>query len=325
MPPGQRRLEALTLGETMIMVTPATAGPLEDADLCLLRPGGAESNVAMYLAGLGHDVGWVSRVGADPLGRRLARDVAAAGVDTSLVEVSDREATGVYFKDPGLTGTRVHYYRAGSAASAMDRSVVPRLAAAQPSLLHLSGITPALSPTCADLVEHLLVDRPLGPTRLSFDVNHRPALWTGDAPEHLLRLARAADVVLVGLDEAENLWGSRTPQAVRELVGPRPVLVVKDGAVGATSFSAGTDTDAETFVPAPVVDVVEPVGAGDAFAAGWLSAALRGQDPTTCLRTGHLLAGVALTSPADHAPPPPRAEVDRLLAAPASTAGKAPR
>lgn len=309
-----RRPEALCLGETMLMVTPAGAEPLEDADLCLLRPGGAESNVAMYLAGLGHDVGWVSRVGDDAPGRRLLRSVGETGVGTSLVEVSGREPTGVYFKDPGPGGTRVHYYRSGSAASRMDRALVPRLAAAQPSLLHLSGITPALSESCADLVQHLLLDRPLGPTRLSFDVNHRPSLWTRDAAPELLRLARAADVVFVGLDEAEVLWGCTSPHAVREVLGPAvdrpgPVLVVKDGDVGATTFS----DDGVTAVPAVPVDVVEPVGAGDAFAAGWLSAALRGQDQERRLRTGHLLAGVALTSPADYATPPDRVEVDRRL------------
>lgn len=312
-----RRREAVCLGETMLMVTPAAAEPLEDADLCLLRPGGAESNVAMYLAGLGHDVAWASRVGDDAPGRRVTGTVAAAGVDTSLVDVSGRAPTGVYFKDPGPAGTRVHYYRSGSAATEMDRSLVPRLAAAGPGLLHLSGITPALSAGCADLVEHLLLDRPLGATRLSFDVNHRPVLWDGDAAGTLLRLARAADVVFVGLDEAQALWGCDDARDVHRLVGAGPVLVVKDGEVGAMTFAE----DGETAVPAVPVDVVEPVGAGDAFAAGWLSAALRGQDHERRLRTGHLLAGVALTSPADVATPPARAEVDRRLAGrPAVTA-----
>jgi 2-dehydro-3-deoxygluconokinase len=302
--------ECVCLGETMVMVTPSGAEPLEAAETCLLRPGGAESNVAMYLARLGHDVAWAGRVGDDPLGRLLVRRISEAGVDASLVEASPAAPTGVYFKDPGPDGTRVLYYRRGSAAAAMDRSVVDLLAGDPPRLLHLSGITAALSTSCADLTRHLLVDRPLGKTIVSFDVNHRPALWAGDAGQELLHLARHADVVFVGLDEAHRLWGSAGAADVRDVLGPDPVLVVKDGAVGATCFhSEGT-----TAVPALDVEVLEPVGAGDAFAAGWLSAALRGLDHEARLRTGHLLAGVALTSVADHAEPPGRAELDAALA-----------
>jgi 2-dehydro-3-deoxygluconokinase len=298
------------LGETMVMVTPVGAQPLEVAEAFLLRPGGAESNVAMYLAQLGHRVSWASRVGDDALGRLIVRDVSAAGVDTSLVESSHAEPTGVYFKDPGPDGTQVLYYRRGSAASAMDRSVVGRLAAVEPGLLHLSGITPALSASCADLVRHLLIDRPLGETTLSFDVNHRASLWNRDPGEELLDLARHADVVFVGLDEAARLWGSATAADVRKLMGPDPVLVVKDGAVGATCFHP----EGTTAVPALRVQVVEPVGAGDAFAAGWLSASERGLSHEARLRSGHLLAGVALTSVADHAAPPSLAELDAALA-----------
>ena len=290
--------EVLCLGETMVMVTPAPGGRLEAGSSFLLRAGGAESNVAMFLAELGHRAAWLSRVGGDPLGALLLSEVAATGVDTSLVEASSGEPTGVYFKDPGPHGTAVYYYRRGSAASAMSPEFLRRHGPRSAAVVHTSGITAALSDSCLDLVRHVVVDRPLPDAIVSFDVNHRPALWAPGAAGPVLRdLARAADVVFVGLDEAEALWGVSSAADVRALLPDPRVVVVKDGAVEATAFHAG----GVDRVPALEVDVVEPVGAGDAFAAGWLSGMLRGLDHTARLRLGHLVAGAALSSTSDHA------------------------
>ncbi|HVV14692.1 sugar kinase [Amycolatopsis sp.] len=286
--------EVLCVGETMVLVTPVASEPLAEAGLFRLEVGGAESTVALYLAERGHHAAWASRVGDDPLGGRILDKIRAHGVDTSWVRVDEAAPTGVYFKDPAPEGTRVHYYRAGSAASRLspdDLAALPMDA----GLLHLTGITPALSESCRALVEAAL-ERP-GP--VSFDVNYRPGLWpAGVAAPVLAELARRADIVLVGQDEAETLWGASTPELVREILsGPRR-LVVKDGAVGATEF----DGAKVTFVPAPVVDVVEPVGAGDAFAAGYLSGVLRGREPAESLALGHALAGRALGSTSDFVP-----------------------
>lgn len=114
--------------------------------------------------------------------------------------------TGLLLKDPAAHGTRVHYHRAGSAASALTPDVLDGTALTGAALVHLSGITPALSPGCHALVERAL--RPDRPWPVSFDVNHRPALWTGRSAADVLRpLADRADIVLVGLDEAQALWG----------------------------------------------------------------------------------------------------------------------
>lgn len=299
--------EVLCLGETMSLVSPASPVPLEEAPVFTLSAAGAESNVAIHLAALGHRVSWASRVGDDPLGRRVVAAIAAAGVDTSLVEVRSDAPTGVYFKDPGPRGTRVHYYRAGSAASTMDEGFLPDDRADAPRLLHLSGITPALSARCDRLVRHLLT-RPRR-ARVSFDVNYRPALWPVEQAGPVLReLAQLADLVFVGLDEAHALWGVRAPEDVRQVLGRPDVVVVKDGANAAHAFGAEAVT-----VPAPKVDVVEPVGAGDAFAAGFLSGVLRGDGTVRCLRLGHVLAAHSLLSTEDHTPAPDAADLERWL------------
>ncbi|MGW1062463.1 sugar kinase [Micromonospora rubida] len=306
--------EAVTIGETMVVLSPVDATPLERADRVRLGVGGAESNVAVGLAGLGHRVAWVSRVGDDPFGRMVAREVADAGVDVDLVAVDPAAPTGVYFKDPRPDATGVYYYRAGSAASRLGPEALddPRLAGAR--LLHLSGVTPALSESCRALVSHAVDGRPLGDALVSFDVNHRPRLWPADRAADVLRdLADRADVVFVGLDEAERLWGSTDPQAVRRLLPHPQVVVVKDGAVGATALPRA---GAGVFVPALRVPVVEPVGAGDAFAAGYLSALLRGLGPTAALRCGHLVAVRALAVPGDCAPSPDRRDLAAAVALP---------
>ncbi|MFC6016613.1 sugar kinase [Plantactinospora solaniradicis] len=299
--------DAICVGETMVMVTPTPGGRLDAASTFVLRAGGAESNVAMFLAALGHRVAWASRVGADPLGDLVVEQVATTGVDTSLVEVDPTRPTGVYLKDPGPAGTRVYYYRRGSAAASMEPAYATRISALPSAVLHLSGITAALSESCRQLVDQLLLASRDARRLISFDVNYRSALWDGRAATDLLRLARAADVVFVGLDEAAQLWDVRTPQEVRKLIDLPGTLVVKNGSVDAVAFHG----DGVTVEPARRVDVVEPVGAGDAFAAGWLSAALRGLDHPARLKLGHLVAGAALGSVGDFAALPP---VDSICA-----------
>ena len=275
--------DVICVGESMALVTPDPPGRLAAGGPAHLDVAGAESTVACYLAQLGLRVAWASRVGADPLGTLLRERVAAFGVDVSLVDTDPDARTGVFFKDPKPTGTDVYYYRDGSAASRLDASILGSL---RGRLVHLSGITPALSAGCAELARQAVARLPV-----SFDVNHRPALWpAARAAPVLLELARRAEVVFVGRDEAERLWGTRIAADVRDLIGGTGTLVVKDGAVGATSFGP----DGVTFEPAPPVEVVEPVGAGDAFAAGYLGGRLRGLSESERLRLGHRVAGAAL-------------------------------
>ncbi|GAA3742424.1 2-dehydro-3-deoxygluconokinase [Spinactinospora alkalitolerans] len=304
-------LDAVCVGETMAMLTPVSAAPLAERPDLALEVGGAESNVACGLARLGHRVAWYSRVGDDPFGRMITGALAGNGVEVGGVEVDRDRPTGIYVKDPGPVGTTVYYYRKGSAASAMGPEHAGPAMPGPSRLVHLSGITPALSPSCSALVDRLLADRGPGGPLLSFDVNHRPALWSpGDAADRLLGLARAADVVFVGRDEAEALWATASADDVRTLLPDVGCLVVKDAEHGATCFEEAR----RVHVPAPVVTVVEPVGAGDAFAAGYLSGLLTGRTVRDRLRLGHLCAAVTLRCVGDLAPLPPATAVERLIA-----------
>jgi 2-dehydro-3-deoxygluconokinase len=307
--------EAVCLGETMAMIGPVDSTPLAEADALSLRVGGAESNVACGLTSLGHPAAWLGRVGDDPFGRRVLAELRSRGVDVSAVETDPVRRTGVYFKDTGASGTGVHYYRRDSAASRMGPALARLPLLGRACLLHLSGITPALSGSCAELIEEIIVRRAVpGRPLISFDVNHRSALWPvghDQAAVTLLRLARAADLVFVGRDEAEALWGTGEPEVVRDLLAPAPHVVVKDAADGAYSYDGADD---RVFVPTPrSAEVVERVGAGDAFAAGYLAALLEDRRPAARLRLGHLAAACTLTTRGDVAALPPRRELDQRL------------
>ncbi|MCC9198522.1 sugar kinase (plasmid) [Arthrobacter sp. zg-Y820] len=294
-------VELMAIGESMIVLVADEGVPLEAASRVSLHCAGAESNVAYYLAQLRHRVGWASRVGDDPFGRRLLREFTGVGIDVSEVRVASGERTGVYFKDAPSPGG-VYYYRTASAASAMSLDELLPAVHSSPRL-HVTGITAALSASSATLLSDLMNAAAGSGVAVSFDVNYRPALWErSEAAPTLARLAKMADTVFVGRDEAEGLWQKDTPDSIRAMLREVPTLIVKDGAVGATAFELGVSS---TFVPAPQVAVVEPVGAGDAFAAGYLSAEIRGLGMVERLRLGHLLAAQAIGGHADYAAVPP--------------------
>lgn len=290
--------DVVCLGETMALVT-AADGPLVSASSATIGFGGAESNVAAGLAADGYRAAWASRLGADPFGDRIADDLRRRGVELR-VERDEHAPTGVMFKDPGAEGSRVYYYRAGSAASRMSAGQVDAASLAGVRIVHTTGITPALSVSCREMVDALFSAAREAGALISFDVNDRRPLWPADeAARTLHRLADAADITFVGRDEAERIWGTETPDAIRAHLPGAALLVVKDGEVGATAYSGD---DAPVFVAAPRVDVVEPVGAGDAFAAGFLAATLDGAPMAERLARGHASAGRVLRIAADLPP-----------------------
>lgn len=283
------------------------------------HPAGAELNVAIGLAARGVPAALVGRLGDDEHGSLIRAELRRHGVDTSALETDPHRPTGHYSKVTGTdeTGERTttsRYARAGSAASAMgpqflDRTEVSTVLGAS-AIVHCSGITAALSDTCRALMCRLLTERPGIPGLVSFDVNWREQLWPDADPAVVVELANRADLVLVGADEALRVAGTDDPVELRRVLPAPATIVVKDGARRAVAVDRDGDT---TEMPALRVDVVEPVGAGDAFAAGYLSGLVRGEDTATCLRRGHIGAAATLTVATDWAPPPPDGLMHRLL------------
>ncbi|NGQ95946.1 sugar kinase [Brevibacillus sp. SYP-B805] len=293
-------MDVVTLGETMVLFHPAADGPLRYVHQFEKTIGGAESNVAIGLARLGAKVSWISRLGDDEFGLYVRNFIRGEGVDTSGVVFDPRHPTAVFFKErqPGRE-TRVYYYRKGSAASFMTPDDLDETLIAQARFLHLTGITPALSASCLATVERAIALARRHGLTITFDPNIRLKLWTaGQARETLTALAARCDIVLPGLEEGELLTGERTPEGIaqRLLTGETKAVVIKLGERGAFYATA----DGQEYVPGfPVAQVVDPIGAGDGFAAGLLFGLIRGWSYREAVRLGNRIGAYAVTVKGD--------------------------
>lgn len=297
----------VTLGETMGLFAAGGRGGAGDA--FTLRIGGAESNVAIGLVRLGIPAAWIGRVGADVAGDLVARELRAEGVQYR--RVTDTSApTGLMVKTrPYGTTTRVDYHRRGSAGSMLAPEDVDADLVRAADLLHITGITPALSSSAAAAVDFAVDVAVSAGIRISFDVNHRARLWSdGSYRDVYRRLAAHADVLFAGDDEAALLVDGSTPEALaRGLadLGPTQV-VIKLGAAGSVSLIDGDLFD----VPAVPIAAVDTVGAGDAFAAGYLAELLAGLPPAERLATATRAGAFACLGHGDWESLPHRADLD---------------
>jgi 2-dehydro-3-deoxygluconokinase len=312
----------VTVGETMALLDAPASGRLGAGSALPIGIGGAESNVAIGLARLGVDAAWVSRVGDDALGTFLTREIRAEGVRV-LVTRDPVAPTGLMLKEHRHGRPwRVRYYRAGSAASRLSPADVDAVAdeIVAADVLHLTGITAALGPSALAAAERATEVARAAGVLVSFDVNHRATLWGDDeAAPVLARLAATADLVFAGPEEACLLLG-RPPASgptgfddgetlARELAKRGPAtVVVKLGALGALALSG----DEVHRSPALPVAVVDPVGAGDAFVAGYLSAVVAGGSVPDRLRTGNACGAAVCAVPGDWEGLPTRDELADL-------------
>jgi len=295
----------------MVLVVPTAPGRLRHAGAVTLSIGGAESNVAIGLSRLGVPAGWVSALGDDELGELVLHRVRAEGVDTSAVRRVPDRPTGLYLREEVAGATRVYYYRRGSAASTLAPGAFDPAVLDGAAFLHLTGITGALSPESAEFLPWAARTAKEAGVRVSYDVNYRSRLWGPDA-------ARAAseamlphvDVLLVGDEEARALWGWDDDTCLHRLADAGPTeVVLKLGARGCTALVDGERLTAPGF-PARQVD---PIGAGDAFAAGYLAASVEGLDPAGRLRTANAMGAFCVQGLGDYEGLPSRRELTAFL------------
>lgn len=293
--------EVVTLGETMALLTTAAGERLRHTSSLHLSVGGSESNVAVGLRRLGRTVAWCGRVGDDELGARVVRDLRAEGVVVHAV-VDPTRPTGLMVKERRSSeSTRVAYYRRASAGSALEPGDLDDDLVAGARVLHLTGITPGLSPSAAATVAHAVELAHRSGTVVSLDLNHREAVWAGADYRTAMRELVAASHIVFGsaheVTEVTGPVGADPATAVRALasLGPRWAVLTlgADGAVAAVD-------DVVHRTPAFAVDVVDTVGAGDAFVAGWLSAWLADPDDIDAAMTRAAACGaLACTSRGD--------------------------
>lgn len=308
----------LTVGECLGVLQAGVGGSLAGGGVSV-STGGAEGNVAIGLARLGIPSRWAGRLGNDGLGRRVLDNFDANEVET--VPFIDAELpTALLIKESPSPGrTVVSYYRSGCAGAALSVHDIARLALDDVALLHVTGITLALSDTAAGAISELVDRARATGVTVSFDVNHRARLWRGrDAAPAYRAIAERSDIIFAGDDEAALLADGSAEQMVQTLASwGASDVVLKLGVDGALALVDGNIHRRE----AVAVDVVDTVGAGDAFVAGYVAELLSGADPRARLRLATLCGAAACRVPGDWEGGASRAEAEQIER---SAAGRTP-
>lgn len=297
-----RMSEVVTLGECMAVLYPAEPISLEQAPSLVIDIAGAEANLAIGLSRLGHHVQFMSRVGDDPFGRRIRAVLAAEGVDTTHLLTDATASTGVFFRECLPDGLRrVFYYRRNSAASQIAPEDLQAEIFAGARIVHLTGITPALSSSCALAVARAIELAHAAGARVSFDPNYRAQLWDAStARKVLLPLMAQSDIILLGHEDAHALFGCEEEANILARCAEleAEIVVLKRAERGVSAFTKDIALEIEAEKVAAVID---PVGAGDGFNAGFLAGWLHGYSLEEALRLGARLGAAAVTTLGDYA------------------------
>lgn len=303
--------DVVTLGETMLRLTPPGFKRIEQTTRFEVEVGGTESNMAIGLARLGLKVVWLSRLTANPVGRMIERTLAGHGLDTSRVIWTEEDRVGLFFYERGTSprGNQVVYDRRQSAISRMQPAELP-LDLFRPDnarLLHLTGITLALSPNLADTARRALELAKQAGWLVSFDLNYRSLLWAPAAAlTGCIPFMAAADILLAPFNDVRLLYDldpATTPRQALDLLRthhPQATIALTLGAQGAIA----ADPDGQVVEqPAFPAEEVGRLGGGDAFAAGFLYRSLTAAGAedrlAQALRWGAAAAALKYTIPGD--------------------------
>jgi 2-dehydro-3-deoxygluconokinase len=307
--------DILCMGEPMLEFNQQPAGT-DGRVLFLEGHGGDTSNAAIAAARSGASAGYVTAIGQDGPGDSLMALWAREGVDTATVRRDAEAPTGIYLVTHDAAGHHATFYRKGSAASRFRPQDVPEDAIRAARVLHVSGISQAISDSACDAVFHAIAVARAAGVRVSYDTNLRRALWPVARAAAVMHAAIAqADIALPSLDDAQAMTGLRTAEEVADfyLGLGCPLVLVKCGAEGAL---VATPTRRERIPPCRVA-AVDAIGAGDTFAGAFLARHVaQGEEPFAAARYANAAAALATTGYGAVAPIPRRAAVEALLGAP---------
>lgn len=304
------QVQVLTMGETMGTIR--AGGLLGVGAAPAVSVAGAESNVAIGLSRLGHHAAWTSVLGADAIGDLIVRTLAAERVDTSSVRREESAASGILVSQQRPLGrAQVDYHRTHSAFTTINPADVHRGLELRPRIVHLTGITPALGPGPAEAtLAAAHAARDAGAV-VSLDVNYRSRLWSReDAGAFLNQIVGIADLVFGDPQELAVLTGTNEPDVPGLLLRGVRQVVIKLGPKGARVCTADTDVTR----PAWAVQVADPIGAGDAFVAGYLSGVLDDLSPVDRLERGNACGAAVVSSRGDWEAMLTRADLGSLAA-----------
>jgi len=295
-----KRFDVVTVGEAMIRLSVRSGLTLETAPAYDVHIGGAESNVAVACARMGRRVAWMSRVADDVFGRRIIGELRRHGVNVDATIVEQGSRTGVYYAEIGEDprGVAVTYDRASSAATMMSATNTDFSVLTEASVLQVSGITPAISESSAEMTAKLLAAARASGCRIVFDVNFRARLWSPEQARRVLTpMCAAADVVVCTREDAHDVFAVESPDdpaAALAALFSASQVVLTDGATGVHWHDSGTSG----FAPSIPTSTVDRIGAGDAFCAGVVIGVVDG-DLVAGVRTGQAMASLKRTMTGD--------------------------
>ncbi|MBU9737757.1 sugar kinase [Diplocloster agilis] len=305
--------ELITLGETMVCFTPENNEPLQYAHTFEKRIAGAESNVAIAAARLGHSSGWISKLGNDPFGSYIKNTIRGEGVDVSGVRIHSQNPTGLMFKQIcDSCESVITYYRQNSAASTLTPSDLNPEYFRGCRIFHTTGINSAISQSAHETVKAAIQTAKAAGCMVSFDPNVRLKLCTRQKIRGLLlEIIRYSDILLLGLDEAEILFDTREPEEIFLRVFGLGVRFIglKMGDQGAYA----ADPETSFFCPTFPARKVDSIGAGDAFNAGFLTGLLEGRSLEDCGLYGSAMGAMAVMSKGDFENLPDRNGLESFL------------
>jgi 2-dehydro-3-deoxygluconokinase len=304
-----KSLDVITFGESMALLTPNSGKSIENSALLDASFGGAESNVAIGLARLGHRSGWFSQLGDDPFGVKILKKIQGEGVDVSRVRLNPNGATGFMLREQVYGKNAVYYYRKNSAASQMQPDAVDEDYIKDAQFLHITGITPALSESCMNTVFHAAALAKKHGVKVCFDPNLRLKLWDIEqARAVVLELAKQADYFLPGLDEMKLLLDTESTDEVMQFMCDLGATSVIKGGSGTTYLVEQNKIKEITYQHSD--HVVDTVGAGDGFCAGFISGLLRGFRHEEAVRLGNLVGSMVVQEHGDWEALPTWKQVD---------------
>lgn len=281
----QTAYDVVTIGETMLRLTPEGTLRLEQAESLQVHVGGSESNTAVGLARLGKRVAWVSRMTDNHLGRRIERAIASHGVDTKDIVWTADDRVGLYFLEAGTPPRNSHviYDRANSAFSRFEPKDLPGglFVPDKSKWLHITGISLWLGDTIRGTIAEAVRQARSAGWQISFDVNHRTLLCNAkQAHAYCHKLFETADLVFLPRRDANSLWEMSVAESDASVMAKLIAMRAGKPTVMTLGTRGAMASDGESCV-LQTIEPVEPIGrlgGGDAFSAGFLSAWLEEQD-----------------------------------------------
>jgi 2-dehydro-3-deoxygluconokinase len=304
----------VTIGEAMMVFNGPVGEPIALGTPLRATFAGAESNVAIGLARLGHGVRYLSVLGDDLFGHVIATRLREEGVDVSGVRFSTEHPTGVMFKNRSVgEEPEVSYYRNTSAFAQCGGEAFDAEQWRDATLIYLTGITPALSAGCLGLVRRVLEDAAERRIPVWLDPNYRRKLWGAEAyRETLTGMLPLVETVLPGVAEGTLLTGkSEVGEIACTLIGMGAKnVIVKDGGRGAAAYMKEGTAHVAAFA---VERMIDPIGGGEGFAAGYLSGHREGLGIEECLRRGHAVGAMVCGTEGDWEGLPDRGKLEQFL------------